>query len=167
MPAMWHAPRQLLSAVVSPVGDRMALDDLGGYLEYKSRGGPRRLFQELNALVRWQDGAPRLGIDEFDGRRLSFYAKLNGVLSLYLDESEPEAQTSLTADRFPSAPTTFSIGFSAAKEQSLSRKTWWRGQGRWGRIWIFPGVGSRGSSRPSWSRRSSITPETRRRHSAR
>lgn len=100
VPAMWGAPRNLLTALVVAPDNANALNDLDAYLEYKSRGGPRRLFQELNTLIRWSDGLARIRIDQSAQRRFSFYARLNRVMTEHLNASEPESQPTLAADRF-------------------------------------------------------------------
>lgn len=49
VPCLWAGPRRLIEGVVRPRAGQ-DVDQLRGYLEYKARGIPRRLFQELNAV---------------------------------------------------------------------------------------------------------------------
>lgn len=99
VPSLWGAPAGLLTALM-PTATPAAVSELRAYLEYKARGGPRRLFQEVNGMVRWEGDAPNLALTEADVARVAFYARLNGVLVRYLDEAEPFSLSTLTADRF-------------------------------------------------------------------
>ncbi|MFF4543209.1 serine/threonine-protein kinase [Streptomyces sp. NPDC001435] len=52
------------------------------YLRFKSRGVPRRLLQELNALVEWDSsGDPMLQVPDEDWQRMLFYGHLESVVS--------------------------------------------------------------------------------------
>ncbi|MEW1648836.1 protein kinase [Streptomyces sp. NPDC091219] len=52
-----------------------------GYLSFKARGVPRRLLQEFNSVVAWEDGCPVLSVAEADWARIDFYAQLEAVVS--------------------------------------------------------------------------------------
>lgn len=77
------------SADMDPVGmdpadsDAVPLDLLIRYLRFKSRGVLRRLLQELNGLVVWDDesGRPALVLDEDTLLRVAFYSELEGVVA--------------------------------------------------------------------------------------
>ena len=54
---------------------------LGQFLNYRSRGIPRRLFRELNALVRWEADSAHLDYPALSNRRMQFFSRLEGVMS--------------------------------------------------------------------------------------
>ena len=84
VPCMWHAPDMLLNMIVqdrSPHED--SLEQLGGFLRYRARGVPRRLWQEVNHIVRWDGGHPWLDIGA-DGDLVIFYSRLEQILSEFL-----------------------------------------------------------------------------------
>ncbi|MFD7863299.1 serine/threonine-protein kinase [Streptomyces sp. NPDC059783] len=64
-------------------GDALPLEHLIRYLRFKSRGVLRRLLQELNALVVWDDdsGRPALVLDEDTLLRVAFYSELESVVA--------------------------------------------------------------------------------------
>ncbi len=83
VPCLWAGPRRLIEGVVRPrAGQEVA--QLQGYLEYKARGIPRRLFQEINAFVRWDGDSAQLRFTPTDLVRMRFYARLNEVLESYV-----------------------------------------------------------------------------------
>ncbi|MFJ9631904.1 protein kinase [Streptomyces sp. NPDC101175] len=51
------------------------------YLSFKARGVPRRLLQEFNSVVAWEDGSPVLSVAEEEWARIDFYARLEAVVS--------------------------------------------------------------------------------------
>jgi serine/threonine-protein kinase len=51
------------------------------YLEYKGRGIPRRLIQEFNSFVQWENGVPAITCDDLAFERVTFYAHLQRILS--------------------------------------------------------------------------------------
>ncbi|MER5612486.1 serine/threonine-protein kinase [Streptomyces sp. NPDC002215] len=100
VPCLWEAPERLVRELVrrsraedgagpgsGPVagdGDEdVPLDTLIPYLRFKSRGVPRRLLQELNALVDWDDHSsrPALVIEDDALRRVAFYSRLDAVIA--------------------------------------------------------------------------------------
>jgi serine/threonine-protein kinase len=89
VPGNWGATRAFLEQIRSKedASDTMGketTDQLHGYLEFKSRGLPRRLLQEFNALVRWDGAQPC--IDCTDGGKLKFFSDLQSILQTLLDE---------------------------------------------------------------------------------
>jgi serine/threonine protein kinase len=81
VPCVWQAPDQLIADIVSE-HDRGAdgVESLVQYLRFKARGIPRRLLQELNDFVVWEQDRPRLRIDAKEMERVEFYARLERVL---------------------------------------------------------------------------------------
>jgi hypothetical protein len=100
VPCLWKASDQLLSSVVEP-------DSLGPsqhallqrYLQYKSRGIPRLLIQELNELVCWDGNRAFLRIDETMALRINFYAALESAVSSFTMSAGDEDAFTLEIDR--------------------------------------------------------------------
>ncbi|MFD9907305.1 protein kinase [Streptomyces sp. NPDC059063] len=66
----------------SSQGEAMALTALITYLQFKSRGVPRRLLQEFNSLVGWDpSGRPTLRVAGDDWQRVLFYSHLEAVVT--------------------------------------------------------------------------------------
>ncbi|MEU3460784.1 serine/threonine-protein kinase [Streptomyces sp. NPDC006733] len=66
----------------APDEEPAGLDTLVEYLRFKSRGVPRRLLQEFNALVAWDtSGHPLLRVPDEDWPRMLFYGYLQSVVS--------------------------------------------------------------------------------------
>jgi serine/threonine protein kinase len=86
VPCVWQAPEQLIADIVSEQ-DRGAdgVQSLVQYLRFKARGIPRRLLQELNDFVVWEQDRPRLRIDAKDMERVEFYARLERVLRSFME----------------------------------------------------------------------------------
>jgi hypothetical protein len=85
VPCVWHAPDQLISDIISE-SDRGAdgVDSLEQYLRFKARGIPRRLLQEINDFVVWEQDRPWLRIDGKEMERVEFYARLERVLRSFM-----------------------------------------------------------------------------------
>ncbi|MFJ5309998.1 protein kinase [Streptomyces sp. NPDC088350] len=61
--------------------DEARLTRFISYLCFKARGVPRRLLQEFNSVVAWEDGCPVLHVGEEEWARIDFYAHLKAVVS--------------------------------------------------------------------------------------
>ncbi|MGA4842633.1 serine/threonine-protein kinase [Streptomyces sp. G45] len=60
----------------------MALTSLITHLQFKARGVPRRLLQEFNSLVTWDEtGRPALRVTGDDWQRVQFYSHLEAVVT--------------------------------------------------------------------------------------
>ncbi|MEU5701548.1 serine/threonine-protein kinase [Streptomyces aurantiacus] len=68
------------------------------YLCFKARGVPRRLLQEFNSTVVWEDGSPSLRVSEADWARIDFYARLEAVVSEAIAVSDPEGPARVAID---------------------------------------------------------------------
>ncbi|MFC6085881.1 serine/threonine-protein kinase [Sphaerisporangium aureirubrum] len=78
VPCTWDAAKRLLEAVTA---ERVrGTEELERYLSFKARGVPRRLLQEFNELVTWDDGRPVIRLDAAASDRIGFYAKLERLL---------------------------------------------------------------------------------------
>lgn len=89
VPCSWEAPEQLLKSLI-PVDadyDQADLQSLLRYLQFKARGVLRRLLQEFNELVTWDDDDPYLRISETDAERIRFYARLEEILDEYFQRA--------------------------------------------------------------------------------
>jgi serine/threonine protein kinase len=88
VPCTWNAPDLLVQGLTAPnPGDSyLPPQALTRYLRFKSRGVPRRLLQELNRFVVWEDGIPHLRVSSGDLPRVNFYAHLEDVLSAYFED---------------------------------------------------------------------------------
>lgn len=97
VPCEWPAPERLLAALCLPQADRAdradqaVLAEFGEYLRYKSRGVMRRLLQELNAFVAWEDGLPYLRIETRYQDAISFYARLERSLDAFFSATRRKA----------------------------------------------------------------------------
>jgi serine/threonine protein kinase len=84
VPCAWDAAERLLRAVVPDAGgEERTLASLLDHLRFKSRGVPRLLLAELNALVAWEDGRPRIRLAGVDLARVEFYAGLERALGRF------------------------------------------------------------------------------------
>lgn len=82
----WDAVDRLLDAVVvDPAADPKGLALLRNYLCFKARGIPRRLLQEFNSFVSWQEQGPVAHIRDADLDRITFYAELEEMVSEHLN----------------------------------------------------------------------------------
>lgn len=101
VPCIWQASYQLLNALVSEgqlTPPQFAL--LREYLDYKSRGVPRLLLQELNDLVHWDgDDGPYLHIDEAVLTRILLYARLQQAVSGFAGPTGDDDVFTLPIDR--------------------------------------------------------------------
>ena len=93
VPCVWRATEQLLEAVTGQETSEVdGLPELRDYLEFKSRGIPRLLLMEFNALVHWRERRPLVDLDASDVARIEFYAGLQRTLADFLapaDELRP------------------------------------------------------------------------------
>ncbi|HEU5156723.1 MAG TPA: protein kinase [Streptosporangiaceae bacterium] len=84
VPCSWTAPTRLLEHVLLNPPDGQAngiIHEFERYLRFKSRGIPRRLLQELNSFVVWEDaGKPYLRIGSQSYEAISFYALIERSL---------------------------------------------------------------------------------------
>jgi serine/threonine-protein kinase len=77
VPCQWSGAAELLARVTHPGVDEGAVTpDMGHYLNYKARGLPRLLLQELNMMVRWDGNAPALSLDTADQMRIGLYSRI-------------------------------------------------------------------------------------------
>ena len=83
VPCLWEAPKALLETIVASESVGADLTELAGFLHYRARGVPRRLWQEINRLVQWHADRPLLDVDA-DGDRVTFYCRLQKILSDFL-----------------------------------------------------------------------------------
>ena len=94
VPCMWEAAERLIADVISrdPVSTAYAannsdqLEQFIQYLRFKARGVPRRLLQEFNSFVTWEENSPVLRIDNIDMQRVKFYARIEGIMREYFEE---------------------------------------------------------------------------------
>ncbi len=84
VPCSWAAPARLLEhLLLNPPGDQAdgIIEEFEQYLRFKSRGVLRRLLQELNSFVVWEDtGKPYLRIGPQSYEAISFYALIERSL---------------------------------------------------------------------------------------
>jgi serine/threonine protein kinase len=84
VPCSWAAPARLLEHILrSPPGERDGgvIEEFVQYLRFKSRGVPRKLLQELNSFVVWEEpGTPYLRIGSQSAEAISFYALIERSL---------------------------------------------------------------------------------------
>ncbi|MEV7415491.1 serine/threonine-protein kinase [Streptomyces sp. NPDC089919] len=87
----------------APDAEPAGLGTLTDYLRFKARGVPRRLLQELNALVVWGgSGRPMLQVPEEDWGRIQFYSHLEEVVSaaVAVDTADGPAPLPIDEDRW-------------------------------------------------------------------
>ncbi len=85
IPCVWRATERLLEAITAGRTYKVeGLAELRDYLEFKSRGIPRLLLMELNALVHWSDGVPIVNLEASEVARVEFYAGLQRTLADFL-----------------------------------------------------------------------------------
>jgi len=82
VPCIWDAPDRLIDDIVADDAavDRSTRELLVSYLRFKARGVPRRLLQEINGFIEWNEEHPRLRISPHDMERVEFYARLERIL---------------------------------------------------------------------------------------
>ncbi|MDH6552059.1 hypothetical protein M2162_006156 [Streptomyces sp. SAI-041] len=78
--------------------DELRLARFVAYLRFKARGVPRRLLQEFNSLVVWQEGLPSLSVSEEVWARVDFYARLEGVVAETIAAGTPDGSTNVVID---------------------------------------------------------------------
>ena len=89
VPCIWNAPDRFVSDVVSDDAnvDKEILGQLADYLRFKARGVPRKLLQEINSFVAWEEDRPSLQIGAKDMERVEYYARLERILRTYFESS--------------------------------------------------------------------------------
>ena len=89
VPCVWDAPDRLIADIISPDAsvDAATIESVTQYLRFKARGVPRRLLQEVNSFIAWQENCPRLSISARDMDRIEFYARLERILRGYFEVS--------------------------------------------------------------------------------
>lgn len=100
VPCSWRAPGLVLRRLAMPGSDQEIIGLLDRYLDFKARGLPRRLLQELNSMVVWTDGGPVLRVPRHDLERVTFYADLAEMLQQWLGDHPETSDGSLDDDRF-------------------------------------------------------------------
>ena len=101
VPCLWKESDGLLGAVLAPGSvtpeQRQVLRD---FLDYKARGIPRLLLQQLNELVRWDPtGSAHLHIDDAAASRIAFYARLQKAVNDFVGEPDEDDMFTLAIDR--------------------------------------------------------------------
>jgi Protein kinase domain len=101
VPCLWEASDRLLERVLAPGGVTAEQRDvLRDFLDYKARGIPRLLLQQLNELVRWdRDGRAYLHIDEAAASRIAFYARLQKAVIDFVGQPDDDDMFTLAIDR--------------------------------------------------------------------
>ncbi len=104
VPCLWQAAAALLSELIrSPTNGRLVdtqiFELICDYLEYKGRGVPRRLTQELYSLLAWDNGTPFIRISSDDMDRFTLYAELAEILAGILGRQRGQGRT-VEEDRF-------------------------------------------------------------------
>ena len=63
VPCVWDAPDRLIADIIhaGAPADAGTVRSLVQYLRFKARGVPRRLLQEVNSLIAWQENCPGCG----------------------------------------------------------------------------------------------------------
>jgi hypothetical protein len=101
VPCLWEGSDRLLERVLAP-GSVTAeqRDVLRDFLDYKARGIPRLLLQQLNELVRWdRDGRAYLHVDEAAAARIAFYARLQKAVIDFVGQPDDDDMFTLAIDR--------------------------------------------------------------------
>jgi serine/threonine protein kinase len=90
VPCIWDAPDELIKGVLVErrSEDKDRIDTLIHYLRFKARGVPRRLLQEVNSFVIWEDDQPRLQIDAREMARIEFFAGIEEILRAFVDRND-------------------------------------------------------------------------------
>ena len=101
VPCLWKASAKLLEAVLEPGSVTEEQHDvLRDFLDYKARGIPRLLLQQVNELVRWDgDGRAYLHIDKPAAARIAFYARLQRAVNDFVGPPDEEDMFTLAIDR--------------------------------------------------------------------
>lgn len=90
VPCVWDAPDRLIADIIHAdvPADAGLVRSLVQYLRFKARGVPRRLLQEVNSFIAWEENSPRLRIGAADIDRVEFYARLERILDGYFTASQ-------------------------------------------------------------------------------
>lgn len=104
VPCLWDGAQRLVNGLVEAqrtagvefrttytAFDEPRLTRFVEYLCFKARGVPRRLLQEFNSAVVWENGYPWLSLSDDEWARVDFYAHLEAVVSETLQIDEPNA----------------------------------------------------------------------------
>ena len=98
IPCAWASVRRLIEFLADgPVRDEIG-PLLCDYLKFKGRGVFRKLIQELNAFVVWENDIPYLDLAR-DQERVKFYAAIQGILMEFLEEVIPKDDFPLQIDQ--------------------------------------------------------------------
>ncbi|MEV0647555.1 serine/threonine-protein kinase [Phytomonospora sp. NPDC050363] len=90
---------RLLEAVVADeVGDSAELRQFRDYLQFKARGIPRRLLQEFNSFVSWEENRPVARVADHDLERVAFYADLESIVGEHLEHEQSRRSRMLTVE---------------------------------------------------------------------
>ncbi|WP_055701585.1 serine/threonine-protein kinase [Streptomyces silaceus] len=84
-----------------PEMETIRLGSFIAHLRFKARGIPRRLLQEFNSLIMWDDsGLPSLYIGDDDWQRVLFYSQLDTIMSEVsaLDGTDPSPAVLIDRD---------------------------------------------------------------------
>jgi serine/threonine-protein kinase len=98
VPCLWRSPQELLAGIVADADPWTTT--FGQYLQYRTRGIPRRLLQEVNGHVRWRDERPVIVTAAQDQDKIHLYADLAASVESYLGDHMGEGHSSLEDDRF-------------------------------------------------------------------
>ncbi|MEU7809574.1 protein kinase [Micromonospora chalcea] len=99
VPCSWSAVDRLLDVVRADITEYPPeLKQFRDYLQFKARGIPRRLLQEFNTFVSWDDSGPKLRVNEHDVKRVQFYANLEALLSEHLQREQQRRDQLFSAD---------------------------------------------------------------------
>ncbi len=103
VPCSWSAPGRLLEDLgLPPASAGGVVEEFEKYLRYKSRGVLRRLLQELNSFVVWdEDRTPHLRIGPRSDEAITFYARLERSLDAFFTATRRQVpRTALDQDRW-------------------------------------------------------------------
>ncbi|WP_239333897.1 serine/threonine-protein kinase [Frankia sp. CiP3] len=104
VPCLWQAASALVGELIRSPGrgrmvDTQIFELICDYLEYKGRGVPRRLTQELYSLLAWDNGTPYIRISSNDMNRFALYAELAEILAGLLGRQRGQGRT-IEEDQF-------------------------------------------------------------------
>ena len=99
VPCMWNGVDELLDTWIDEGATSTDGTALRDYLEFKARGTPRRLLQEVNELGRWDDGRASLDWTAEDDERIDLFAGLQKIVEALLKTRNIESFLPLPIDR--------------------------------------------------------------------
>ena len=91
----------------------------------QGQGVPRRLLQEVNSFIAWEENCPRLRIGAADIDRVEFYARLERILDDYFTASQQKRlfPVAIDEDRWRLAAITSSTGCCKATASLRCRRS--------------------------------------------